>query len=144
MSSTYDAPSVSPAATGSRLDQAKEEIGNAFNRGVAGVTGSAADANDQLAQDVRQLKDSISSIQQTLTKLGANAGNEAFKAARDVGNTVASQASAVAGEVTSAATEQMKTFANELESAARRNPLATIGATLMVGVVIGMMSRGRA
>ena len=29
-----------------------------------------------------------------------------------------------------------------MENMARKNPLGTIGATLLVGVVIGMMSRG--
>ena len=40
--------------------------------------------------------------------------------------------------------QQVKTFASEMENMARKNPLGTIGATLLVGVVIGMMSRGRA
>jgi hypothetical protein len=37
----------------------------------------------------------------------------------------------------------MKTFASEVETMTRRNPLGAIGATLLVGVIIGMMSRGR-
>jgi ElaB/YqjD/DUF883 family membrane-anchored ribosome-binding protein len=41
------------------------------------------------------------------------------------------------------ATEQAKTFAAELEGMARRNPLGTIAGAVLVGVVIGMMSRGR-
>jgi hypothetical protein len=36
-----------------------------------------------------------------------------------------------------------KTLASELEGMARRNPLGTIAGALLVGVIIGMMSRGR-
>ena len=56
-----------------------------------------------------------------------------------IGEAVASQV----GEVASSAKEQVKTFASEVETMTRRNPLGAIGATLLVGVVIGMMSRGR-
>jgi hypothetical protein len=64
--------------------------------------------------------------------------------------TVASQVgSATSGvtdtgsELASAAKEHAKTFASELEGMARRNPLGTIAGALLVGVIIGMMSRGR-
>jgi hypothetical protein len=43
----------------------------------------------------------------------------------------------------STAKEQVKTFASELEAMARKNPLGTIAGTLVAGIVIGMMSRGR-
>jgi ElaB/YqjD/DUF883 family membrane-anchored ribosome-binding protein len=42
----------------------------------------------------------------------------------------------------SSAKEQAKTLVSKVENMARRNPLGTIGATLLAGVVIGMMSRG--
>jgi hypothetical protein len=69
---------------------------------------------------------------------------------RDVGETVVAQArTAVSGvadkssEFATSATTHAKTFASELEAMARRNPLGTIAGALLVGVVIGMMSRGR-
>jgi ElaB/YqjD/DUF883 family membrane-anchored ribosome-binding protein len=75
---------------------------------------------------------------------------EAAKAMRDMGETVAAQArTAVSGvadkssEFATSATAHAKTFASELEAMARRNPLGTIAGALLVGVVIGMMSRGR-
>jgi ElaB/YqjD/DUF883 family membrane-anchored ribosome-binding protein len=46
-------------------------------------------------------------------------------------------------ELATSAKAQVKTFASELEAMARRNPLGTIAGALLVGVVIGMMSRGR-
>jgi hypothetical protein len=46
-------------------------------------------------------------------------------------------------DLASSAREHAKTFASELEGMARRNPLGTIAGALLVGMVIGMMSRGR-
>jgi ElaB/YqjD/DUF883 family membrane-anchored ribosome-binding protein len=60
-----------------------------------------------------------------------------------MGSAVASEVGQAASEVANVATEQAKTLLSEIEATARRNPLGTIGATLLVGVVLGMMSRGR-
>jgi cobalamin biosynthesis Mg chelatase CobN len=75
---------------------------------------------------------------------------EAAKTIRDIGETVAAQVGTTASgladkgsELATSAREQAKTFASELEAMARRNPLGTIVGALLVGVVIGMMSRGR-
>jgi hypothetical protein len=38
---------------------------------------------------------------------------------------------------------QLKSFASELEGMARRNPLGAMAAALLVGVMIGVISRGR-
>jgi ElaB/YqjD/DUF883 family membrane-anchored ribosome-binding protein len=75
---------------------------------------------------------------------------ETTKVIRDIGETVAAQFGTAASgladkgsELASSAKAQAKTFASELEAMARRNPLGTIAGALLVGVVIGMMSRGR-
>ena len=75
---------------------------------------------------------------------------EAARAFRDIGETVAAQVETAASgladkssELAGSAKAQVKTFASELEAMARRNPLGTIVGALLVGVVIGMMSRGR-
>jgi hypothetical protein len=72
------------------------------------------------------------------------------KSVRNVSQMVASQiGSATSGivdtgsELASSAREHAKTFASELEGMARRNPLGTIAGALVVGVIIGMISRGR-
>jgi ElaB/YqjD/DUF883 family membrane-anchored ribosome-binding protein len=41
------------------------------------------------------------------------------------------------------ATQQVKTFASELETMAKRNPLGTIAGAVMVGVLIGLLARAR-
>ena len=75
---------------------------------------------------------------------------DAAKVIRDIGETVAAQVGTTTSgladkgsELASSAKAQVKTFASELEAMARRNPLGTIAGALLVGVVIGMMSRGR-
>ena len=75
---------------------------------------------------------------------------EAAKTIRDIGETVAAQVGTTASgladkgsELATSAREQVKTFASELEAMARRNPLGTIVGALLVGVLIGMMSRRR-
>jgi hypothetical protein len=48
-----------------------------------------------------------------------------------------------AHEFATSARQHAKTFASEPEAMARRNPLGTIAGTLVVGVIVGMMTRGR-
>ena len=141
-------PSVQTAA-GSGIDQLKDQVGDALDRGKSNLTDSASAAGDSLNEDVAKLRKDMAAIQQTLSQFASEAGNEAMKTAQNVGNAVVSQAGAVAQQVgdtaseyASVATQQVKTLASEMENMARKNPLGTIGATLLVGVVIGMMSRG--
>jgi len=86
----------------------------------------------------------------TLSKLVSAAGGQAAQTARNVGQAVASQVTSTAGglastsaEVASSATEQLKTFGSELEDIARKNPLGALAGALAVGIVIGLVVRGR-
>lgn len=121
----------------------KDDLTSQFTKGAEKIADKANDATNDLAIDMQNLKADMVSIQQTLTKLASGAGAEAYRTAQSIGSTVASQASDIASSAISGAQDQAKTFASELESRARANPLGTIGATLVVGIVIGMLSRGR-
>ncbi|MET0671309.1 MAG: hypothetical protein ABWY66_15040 [Xanthobacteraceae bacterium] len=132
------------------VEAIKEKVGDALDRGKSSLADSAYAAGDSLGDDVAKLRSDMAAIQKTLSKFASEAGNEAVKTAQNVGSAVASQVGDVASQVGSAASEyasqasqQVKTFASEMETMARKNPLGTIGVTLLVGVVIGMMSRGR-
>jgi ElaB/YqjD/DUF883 family membrane-anchored ribosome-binding protein len=61
----------------------------------------------------------------------------------DRGQAAVSHASQTASDMAETATQQVKTFASELESMAKRNPLGTIGGAVVVGVLIGLLARGR-
>jgi ElaB/YqjD/DUF883 family membrane-anchored ribosome-binding protein len=105
---------------------------------------------DDLSETMSQLSRDVASLKDTIAQLASQAGGEAAKAFRNVGQTVASQVGSTAGgvadagsDLASSAKERAKTFASELEGMARQNPLATIAGTLLVGVLIGFMTRGR-
>ena len=63
--------------------------------------------------------------------------------ALDRGQAAVSHAGDTASEMAGMATQQVKTFASELEAMAKRNPLGTIAGAVVVGVLIGLLARGR-
>ena len=161
MSRKPSSPTWSPATgsssnkagqgAGNGIEAMKDKVGDALDRGKSGLADSAYAAGDSLTEDMAKLREDMAAIQKTLARFASEAGGEAVKTAQNVGSAVASQVGDVAQQVgetaseyASAATAQVKTFASEMENMARKNTLGTIGATLLVGVVIGMMSRGRA
>jgi ElaB/YqjD/DUF883 family membrane-anchored ribosome-binding protein len=92
----------------------------------------------------------MAGLKDTISRFVSQTGGDAAKTVRSMSQTVASQVSSAAGgvadagsDLASSAKEHAKTFASELEAMARRNPLGTIAGALVVGVIIGMMSRGR-
>ena len=105
---------------------------------------------DRITEDVQKLRRDVANLTDTLTRLGSRVGGEAAETVRSAGQSFSAQVGSAAGAVAdassdlaSSAKEHAKTFASELEGMARRNPLGTIAGALLVGVVIGMMSRGR-
>jgi ElaB/YqjD/DUF883 family membrane-anchored ribosome-binding protein len=103
-----------------------------------------------LSEEMSNLRRDVANLKDTFARLASQAGGEAAKTVRDIKQTVASQVGTVAGgvgdvgsELASSAKGHVKTFASELEAIARRNPLGTIAGALLVGVIIGMISRGR-
>src|SRR5262249_30456971 len=96
------------------------------------------------------LRRDVASLKDTFARLASQAGGEGGKTGRGMSQTGASQGGRgtsggtdTGSELASAAKEHAQTLASELESMARRNPLGTIAGALLVGVIIGMMSRGR-
>jgi|ERR1700674_1377876 ElaB/YqjD/DUF883 family membrane-anchored ribosome-binding protein len=72
--------------------------------------------------------------------------SDANKAMHDMGQTVSNAASSAmeaGSDMASSATAQIKTFAGEIERMARNNPLGAVAGALIIGVLIGMMGRGR-
>jgi ElaB/YqjD/DUF883 family membrane-anchored ribosome-binding protein len=103
-----------------------------------------------ISENVNKLRSDVAGLKDTLARVVSQAGGEAAKTARSVGETVTSRVTSAAGgvadagaDLASSAKEHAKTFASELESMARRNPFGTIAGALVIGVIIGMMSRGR-
>jgi ElaB/YqjD/DUF883 family membrane-anchored ribosome-binding protein len=138
--------SSAPAATPTRGSKPSETSAD-----PASVrSGSQPALSDSLGEILGQLSREMGGLKDSFARLASQAGDVGAKTVRNVGHTVASQVgSATSGmvdtgsDLASSAKEHAKTFASELESMARRNPLGTIAGTLLVGVIIGMMARGR-
>jgi ElaB/YqjD/DUF883 family membrane-anchored ribosome-binding protein len=141
--STANAGGYSTSSTKSTAESLRDSIGNAVDRGKSDLSTSADAARDAVGEDLSKLKADLLQLQKTVSNFAAEAGGSAASTVKDVGQAVASQVSSVASEAAATATDQVKTFASELEGMARRNPLGTLAGTLVVGVLVGMMSRGR-
>jgi len=101
-------------------------------------------------EDLNKLRGDLASLTDTVTYLASQVSDQAARTVRNMSQTLASQVGGAASgmadtgaELASSAREHVKTFASELEGMARRNPLGTVAGALLVGVIIGMMSRGR-
>ena len=112
--------------------------------------GDAEAVRDRLAEDVSSLRADLAKIHDALSKFVSEAGGQAARTARNVGQVVAAQVGSTAtglastgADIATSATEQLKTFATELEGIARKNPLGALAGALGVGIVIGLIVRGR-
>ena len=101
-------------------------------------------------EDLNRLRRDIAGLSETVTYLASQVSDQAAKTVRSMSQMVASQVGSAASgvadtgsELASSARVHVKTFASELEGMARRNPLGTVAGALLVGVIIGMISRGR-
>jgi len=97
-----------------------------------------------------ELRQDMASLKSTLSRFASQAGDDAAKTVRGASQSLAAQVESAASgvadmssDLASSAKEHAKTFASELEGMAKRNPLGTLAGALVVGVVIGLMSRGR-
>jgi ElaB/YqjD/DUF883 family membrane-anchored ribosome-binding protein len=101
-------------------------------------------------EDLNKLRRDMASLTEAVTYLASQVSDQAAKTVRNMSQIVASQVGSAASgvadtgsELASSARNQAKTLASELEGMARRNPLGTVAGALVVGVIIGMISRGR-
>jgi ElaB/YqjD/DUF883 family membrane-anchored ribosome-binding protein len=97
-----------------------------------------------------ELRQDMASLKSTLSRYASQASDDAAKTVRGASQTLAAQVGSAAGgvadmssDLATSAKEHAKTFASELEGMAKRNPLGTLAGALVVGVVIGLISRGR-
>jgi ElaB/YqjD/DUF883 family membrane-anchored ribosome-binding protein len=134
--------------TGQFKDQKANSVSDSLNRGKDAVTAAANDAADSSGADLQAIRNDLNSLKDTLSRFMSQASNEAVKAARQVTSNVAGQVSDVAsdladrgGQYVTSASDQAKTFATELESMARRNPLGALAGAVAIGVLIGVMGR---
>jgi ElaB/YqjD/DUF883 family membrane-anchored ribosome-binding protein len=123
-------------------------ISDSIARGKDAVGAAAKDAMNSAGSDLQSLQADLNGLKETVTKFMSEAADQAAKSAREVSTHVASRVSDVAGDLAdrgsamaSTATEQAKTFASEVESMARRNPMGAIAGAVLVGIMIGLLGR---
>jgi ElaB/YqjD/DUF883 family membrane-anchored ribosome-binding protein len=129
-------------------DQKANSVSDSLNRGKDAVVAAANDAADSSGADLQAIRNDLNSLKDTLSRFMSQASNEAVKTARQVSSNVAGQVGDVASDLAdrgsqyaSSASDQAKTFATELESMARRNPLGALAGAMAIGVLIGVMGR---
>jgi ElaB/YqjD/DUF883 family membrane-anchored ribosome-binding protein len=134
--------------TGQFKDPKANSVSDTLNRGKDAVAAAANDAVDSSGSDVQAIRNDLNNLKDTLSRFMSQASNEAVKTARQVTSNVVGQVSDVASDLAdrgsqyaSSASDQAKTFATELESMARRNPLGALAGAVAIGVLIGVMGR---
>jgi ElaB/YqjD/DUF883 family membrane-anchored ribosome-binding protein len=115
-----------------------------------GVSAETKKTANEAGADLQALRDDLSNLKDTVTKLVSQAGSDAAKAARTATSGVANQVTDAASniaergsELATAASNQAKSFATELEAMGRKNPLGAMAGAVMIGVLIGLIGRGR-
>jgi ElaB/YqjD/DUF883 family membrane-anchored ribosome-binding protein len=127
-------------------------VSDSIWRGKDAVGAAAKDAMNSAGSDLQSLQADLNGLKETVTKFMSEAADQAAKTAREVSSQVTSRVSDVAGDLAdrgsamgsamaSTATEQAKTFASEVESMARRNPIGAIAGAVLVGIMIGVLGR---
>jgi ElaB/YqjD/DUF883 family membrane-anchored ribosome-binding protein len=124
------------------LSSPKETATDALNRGKEGIGNAASSLASNASNDLDGLRKELNSLKETVTKFISQAGDVSSSVAAKVGS-AASNVAESGGNLASTATEQAKSLASELEGMGRRNPLGAMAAALLVGVMIGVISRGR-
>jgi ElaB/YqjD/DUF883 family membrane-anchored ribosome-binding protein len=64
--------------------------------------------------------------------------------ALDRGQATLAQAGDATSKMAETTAQQVTTFASELQAMAKRNPLGTMAGAVVIGVLIGLLARGRA
>ena len=98
--------------------------------------------------DLQAIQSDLNNLKDTLSRFMSQASTQAVKSARDATSNLAGQVGDAAsdladqgGQLVSSAGDQAKTFASELETMARRNPLGALAGAVVIGVLIGIMGR---
>jgi ElaB/YqjD/DUF883 family membrane-anchored ribosome-binding protein len=111
---------------------------------------SAGMSPDSIKDDIQSLKSDLLSLKESLASLTSTAATNtmglASDAASKVTDTVSDAASLIAeksSNMASVASKGAQSLSVEVEDLTRRNPLAALAGAVVIGLLIGMASRGR-
>jgi ElaB/YqjD/DUF883 family membrane-anchored ribosome-binding protein len=135
------------------MDQVKEQVKplmgsdaarDAANRGQDAVTAAAKDAGERGQAEIAALREDLNSLKETVMKIISAATHDVASSASNLAGRVdnaAGELTEKGREAVSATTDHAKNLLDEFESLARRNPLGTLAAAVVVGIIIGMTGR---
>jgi ElaB/YqjD/DUF883 family membrane-anchored ribosome-binding protein len=138
---------VNPSTTGiasSRPDfsSSKEGANDAVNRGKEAAASAASSLANNASNELEGLRKELNSLKETVSRFLSQAGDMSASVATKVSDAASGVAESSAN-LASTATDQAKSFASEVENMGRRNPLGAMAAALLIGVLIGVIGRGR-
>lgn len=142
MNASTQGASSNPGSRASDTSTARETLSDPFNRGKEGLSDATSGLASNASTDFEGLRKELNSLKDTVSRFIDQAGEVWTSVANQVGG-AASDLAERGVNAASAAKEQAKTFASELETMGRRNPLGAMAAAVMIGVLVGLISRGR-
>ena len=134
--------SSNPGSRSSDLANTRDDVTDALGRSKEGLSNAASSLASNASIDVESLRGDLNNLKDTVSQFISQAGEVSSSVANQVSG-AASDLAERGANVASAAKDQAKSFASELEAMGRRNPLGAMAAAVMVGVLIGLISRGR-
>jgi ElaB/YqjD/DUF883 family membrane-anchored ribosome-binding protein len=135
---TQAMPGAGPSNAGPRpsdLATAKDNAADALKRGKEGLVDAASTLASEASADLESLRRDLNNLKDTVARFMSRAG--------DVSSSVASQMGSAASNLAEGGANRAKGFAAELEDMGRRNPIGAMGAAVMFGILIGLLSRRR-
>jgi ElaB/YqjD/DUF883 family membrane-anchored ribosome-binding protein len=122
---------------GAESAKSSASVVESLSRTKQAIGSAASEAMDSAGSDLDALVRDLNSLKDTLATFLSKAGTEAVRSARDVSSGLADQGA----DIAAAAAEGGKSLTAELESMVRRNPISSIAAAFVVGLILG--GRGR-
>jgi ElaB/YqjD/DUF883 family membrane-anchored ribosome-binding protein len=122
----------------------------ATNNSAIGNPSHGSSESSATLSEYAKLQEELATLRDTVGKLVSSASKDTARSFQEAGQSVMSQmgdaasgAMEAGSNMAASATQQAKTFASEIESMARKNPLGAITGAVVVGVLIGMIGRGK-
>jgi ElaB/YqjD/DUF883 family membrane-anchored ribosome-binding protein len=107
-------------------------------------------SSNSIHDDIQSLKSDLAALKESIASLTSTAATSTMGMASDAASKVSEKVSDAAtliaeksSDMASVASQGAKSLSVEVEDLTRRNPLAALASAVVVGLLIGMASRGR-
>jgi ElaB/YqjD/DUF883 family membrane-anchored ribosome-binding protein len=132
----------------SKEREASDAAKEVANRGKEAVTAAGKDTAERGQVDIAALREDLNDLKDMVMRTISSTASDVASSARDATANLAGRVNNAAGELAEkgrdavhATTDHAKNIVDELEGVARRNPIGTLAAAVVVGILIGMTGR---